>query len=413
MSRPFTFIHTSDWHLGLSIYDHDSIGRQEAMLRRIAEIADERKPDAVLVSGDVLNSAQPPVWAGRVLAEGLVAIRKAGGPDMRIIVTAGNHDSAARHESMRELWRFAGVEMVGHVSRGTNGSPEAVAEANERLIFEIPGCGYVLAVPYVNERNMPRDFYASMLAEVERRNVGGLPVVMMAHCSVGDEAYFRHVADDPAPDSVGGIDVCSLQDMGEGFDYLALGHIHRPATFRIPDSPAVARYCGTPLAVSFDERFNHSVSLVSIEGHGEDAVINIEKIPVHDPCPPVNIPAEGFAAWDDCMAELEVFPASRPCLLRLNVLVDDYLHPEAREEALAALEGKAGELCIINSRRRPRECGAAGDEGFFTISEFRELQPFDLALRYAADAGLDFGPELQEAFKEILTMEKDDEDTKA
>lgn len=404
MAESFSFIHTSDWHLGLSLYDRDCFDRQKAMLAQIAGIVAERKPDALLLSGDIYNSSQPPVWADRLLVEGMADIRRAGGPEMRIIAMAGNHDSGMRHEALRGLWNFAGIDMAGCISRAAAGQDDAaLAVANSRLIVEIPGKAFVLAVPYTHGRNMPDGFYQIMLDAVAARNTAGLPVVMMAHCTVGDEAYFRKVADCAAPEAVGGIDVSSFADLGSGYDYLALGHIHRPATFSIPGLPALAHYCGTPLAVSFDERFRHTVSHVTVEGHGPQARIKIEKIPVRDCCPLVNIPPDGFAPWNECLEELKAYPAASPALIRVNVLVSDYLHPEAREEAIAALEGKAASLCIINSgRRAAEECGG-GSGVSFTVSEFQEVEPFDLALRYAGDTGADFGPALQQAFKEIVS----------
>ncbi len=149
------------------------------------------------------------------------------------------------------------------------------------------------------------------------------------------------------------------------------------------------------------ECFRHTFSLVSLSGHGPDASVEVEKITVNDPCPLVNIPAEGFAQWDDCLAELNAFPASRPCLLRINVLVDDFLHPEARDEAAAALEGKAATLCVINSRRADPAEGASSADDSMTVAEFRDTPPFDLAARYAADTAADFSPELMELFREI------------
>lgn len=393
---PFTFIHTSDWHLGLSIYGHDCRLRQEAMLERIAAIVAERRPDAVIVSGDIYDSAQPPVWATRLLVSGIAAIRRAGGPAMRIIVTAGNHDSATRHEAMSELWAFAGVDMVGRVHRSNDDSPSALADANTGLIIHIPGKAFVLAVPYAHERNTPRGFYPAMLDAVAARNVDGLPVVMMAHCPVASA--------DEAPDYVGGIDRRDLDDMGHGYDYLALGHIHRPETFSRPGSPAVARYCGAPLAVSFDERFRHSVSLVSISGHGDEASVDCEKIPVPDVCPLVNIPPQGFAPWDECMAMLQDFAVARPSFIRVNVLVDDFLHPGARDEAAAALEGKAAVLCMINSRRAVAPGAVAPDAAAMSVAEFKETDPFDLAVRYAADTAADFDDSLKELFREIVSQ---------
>lgn len=68
-------------------------------------------------------------------------------------------------------------------------------------------------------------------------------------------------------DTVGGMDYLPIEALGDGYDYLALGHIHCPQTIR--NTQKHARYCGSPLPVSFDEAYPHSVTWVEIDRHGE------------------------------------------------------------------------------------------------------------------------------------------------
>lgn len=387
----FRFIHTSDWHIGHVLYDYERTAEQRAMLSQLAAIVEREQPDALLISGDLFHTSQPSARAVELLTRGLLDIRRAGPDGMRIIATAGNHDSASRHEAESALWATAGVDMIGLLHS---------AEADSsRLLVQIPGKALVLAVPYVHERNLPDDFFGEMLARAAETNPDGLPLVMMAHTSVGDARTLRLARE--AADSTGGIDMRALGELGTGYDYLALGHIHTPHTFAAADSPALARYCGSPLAVSFDERFAHSVSLVEISGHGPSARVEVREIAIDDPCPPVNIPAEGFAPWDEVLAMARSFPAERECYLRLNAEVEDYLPVNAREEALAALEGKAAKFCLINSRRTPRVNGSTQSRGL-TVSEFRAMSPLDIAEDYARRIDLPLDDDLTLMLKQVI-----------
>lgn len=93
---------------------------------------------------------------------------------MTIIITAGNHDSCSKHDIFRTPWRALNVYTIGSID----------ADRYDDLIVEIPGKGFVIAVPYVNERNMPTDLFQNLLDKVEERNIDNWPVVMTAHTTV-------------------------------------------------------------------------------------------------------------------------------------------------------------------------------------------------------------------------------------
>lgn len=375
-----TFLHTSDWHLGHQLYGYDRTEEQASMLAQIERVVKERQPDALLVSGDVYDSAQPSASAQRMFAEAIVRMHAAC-PAMCVIVTAGNHDSGSRHEVFRAPWLALGVHVVGSLDR------EDVA----RHIVELPGKGYVIAVPYAYERSLPSSFFQRALDEVSRRNTGGLPVVMMAHTTVGGCDFRGH--DHANATTVGGIDALPLAQLGEGFDYLALGHIHH-AQF-VQGGGRRVRYSGTPLAVSFDETFSHSVSLVDIARHG--AMPQVEAIDIQNPRPLVTLPTSGAAPLGVCLQLLADFPDTIPAYIRLNVAVDDFLPPEANAEAARFAAGKACRFCLINATRERHRADAAD---VLTVAEFQAESPLEIAHRYAADVGFTFDEELDALFRE-------------
>lgn len=240
-------LHTSDWHLGHTLYNYDRTAEQQAFLRQLACIVAEEQPDAMVVSGDIYHYSAPAAATQKMYTDAMLDIHQAC-PGMTIVVTAGNHDSSSKLEIDSSLWQHFGLNVVGNIER-------TAEEVNlDKHIIEVKNekgtTGYVIAVPHVYPQNFPlldsetpRDqrqarFFQALLDEVKKRNTAQLPVVLMAHLSIEGSDRSGH------DESIGGIEYVPLSAMGEGYDYLALGHIHCPQD--IKGSHHHARYCGTP-----------------------------------------------------------------------------------------------------------------------------------------------------------------------
>ncbi|MBD5317364.1 MAG: exonuclease subunit SbcD [Bacteroides sp.] len=381
-------IHTSDLHLGHTLYGYDRTEEQAAMLAAIREAVEAHSPDVLVISGDVYHTSQPSATVQRMFAEAMVELRRTA-PSMEIVVTAGNHDSGARHEVFREPWRALGVHAVGAVDRDNPDSH----------IIEIEGKGFVIAVPYAAPRNIPEDFFTRLTDIVAERNAGALPVVMMAHTAVAGSDFSGH--DRATELTVGGIDAVSLDTFGSGYDYLALGHIHCPQF--VDGRGGRARYSGSPLAVSFDEAYPHSLTLVELPARGAAPVTSLIEVPVVRPL--VSLPAREFAPWAEARALLSDFPDDIPAYIRLNVEVDDFLPAGAREEAESLCAGKECRFCVINARRTAE---ASLSRAAMTVSEFRSASPAEIARMYAADTGLEFDDDLAAMFSEVIESVNED-----
>ena len=381
-------LHTSDWHLGHVLYGYDRTDEQQAMLDQMVSIVAEQKPDVFLLCGDVYHTSQPSAAVQTMLTDGMVSIHNAH-PQMKIVMTAGNHDSGTKHEIFRTPWRALGVYAIGQLEK----------ENMDEHIIEVPEKGYVIAVPYANERNIPDGFFQQLLDRVAERNTEGLPVVLTAHTTVKGCDFTGH--DHASEYSVGGIDSFELEQMGDGYDYLALGHIHHEQF--VHTGKHNVRYCGTPLAVSFDENFPHSVSMVEIERHGDTPTI--EKIEIENPRPLVTLPTEGAASWEEAKELLEKFPDDIPAYLRLNVEIDDFLPVEANEEAASLAKRKQCRFCYINAKRK---MDRQSEVKVLTVQEFQEENPVEIAKRYAEYSGICFDEELESMFKEAMAMVADD-----
>ena len=269
----FKFIHTSDWHLGQNFYGYDRSEEQSDFLQQLADIVRKHTPDALLVSGDIYNTAAPSNATVNMYVNAMLDIHRAC-PTMAIIVIAGNHDSASRLDSDRRLWELAGVTVVGSIARGDKGK----ADLAHHLV-NVGDKGIVAAVPFAYPASFPlttddpmdsaqrqQAYFQALLDLADAHNTNGLPVVLMAHLAVSNSDFTGHDRDMK-------MECVDLSTLGTGYDYAALGHIHRPQ--QVSEQ---ARYCGTPVPVSFDEQCEHSVTIVEIDAHGSQPVISTKQI---------------------------------------------------------------------------------------------------------------------------------------
>ncbi len=381
-------LHTSDWHLGHVLYNHDRTEEQQSMLEQIRSIVETHKPDLFLLCGDVYHTTQPSSSVQTMFAESILKIHQAN-PEMQIVITAGNHDSAIKHEIFRKPWQYLNVHAIGSINRNNIFDQ----------IIEIPNKAFVIAIPYTYERNIPEEFYQSLLQEVEKRNTNNLPVIMSAHTTILGCDFSGHERADEKV--VGGIESISLENIGEGFDYLALGHIHKPQF--IHNSEKKARYCGTPLPITFDETYQHSISLVEIDSHGE--IPKVEIINIENPHPLVNLPNEGFQTWDKVKELLKEYPADQQDYIRLNIQVEDLLPATVKLEIENISREKQYKFCCVNIERTNH---SHEEIKSLSVEEFQAEAPIEIATKYAQQIGGVFDEEMQGLFQEVLNIIEED-----
>lgn len=382
-------LHTSDWHLGHMLYNNERREEQETMLEQMVDIVREQHPDVFLLCGDVYHTSQPSAAIQTMFTNALVRIHDAN-PAMTIVIIAGNHDSGTKHEIFRTPWKALKVHTIGNLNK----------DSLDQQIVEIPGKGYIVAIPYVNERNIPENFFQQLLDYVAKNNTDNLPVIMTAHTTIQGCDFTGH--DHVNEYVVGGIDSLDIEKMGEGYDYLALGHIHHEQF--VHTGKHNVRYSGSPIAISFDENFAHSVSIVEIDSHNDKP--EISTIEIQNPRPLVTLPTEGMASWEEAKELLAKFPDDIPAYIRLNVEIDDFLPVDAYAEAKSLTEGKQCKFCHINAKRKVVQ---KTDSKMLSVQEFQEENPLNIAKRFAEDSGMTFDDDMSKLFTEIVRMVEEDE----
>ena len=388
-------IHTSDWHLGHEMYNYRRQEEFEDFFRQLRGIVAEEQPDALLVSGDVYHSTIPTIMTQTLYTEAMLSLHEAC-PTMQTIVTAGNHDSASRLEIDRSLWQHFHVQVVGGLARSQD--PDWL----DHHIIPVADKGWVVAVPHVYAQNFPpsdtgdrqKAFFTKIMRRACERNTDNLPIVLMAHLAVQDpnEPHAYALA--------GNMDFHDVSSLGKGYDYAALGHLHRPSL--VTAASTAVRYCGSPLPTTFNEDYMHSVTVARVE-HGMPPLLDI--IPI-TPLRQVHTIPEQPTAFEEALNILSQWPDDDPSYLRLNVLLDEGLPVDATEQALRVTEGKKCRFCTFHVVDNQPQ---AGQHHLTDISpeEFRELQPLEIAARYLESEGIEDGEwlEMMRHTIEMMNME--------
>ncbi len=382
-------LHTSDWHLGQMLYSYDRTEEYRHFFNQLKEILRWEMPDAMLVSGDIFDVSNPSAAIARMFKDTILELHSLV-PDMKIIITAGNHDSASRIDIDRNLWKSGGIYVIGGLDR-KDGKYNF-----EDILIKVGDKGYVAAVPFVNRASMPKmkngksgegELFKTVEDEVKKINADGLPVVLMAHLAVTDCDMQGH-----RERPIGGFDSVDTDVFGEEFDYVALGHIHKPQQF----CNGKIAYSGTPLAVSFDEKFPHTVSIVTVERGKLPEIENLEIKPLRAL---KTIPEEGVP-FKKALKSIDKLSDRDLSYVRLNVCQEEDLPVDCMEQAVARTKEKNCRFCtfkytaVRDSKPEPILSG-------LKTFEFKEMEPCEVAESYFRSMGLD--EEISNEYLEIIS----------
>ena len=391
-------IHTSDWHIGHVLYNWDRSDEHQHFFDRLTEIVSAEKPDLMIVSGDIFHTSAPSAGAQKMYIENMLRIHTAV-PEMETVVIAGNHDSGTRLEVDKILWERFNIHVIGNVVRSADSIGMHIIKIGS------PVKGFVAAVPHCYPQNfpdmgedMPREdrpaaFFNALLKAVSALNEEQLPVIVAAHSTVtGSNPRKQDII-------VGGIDSLKLEELGDAYDYLALGHIHYPQNIG-----RKARYCGSPLPVSFNEDYPHSITVIEAECHGCEPRLRTIEIPVKRQV--MTIPEKEAVPFDNALEMLENIPDDIQAYIRLNVRVKQYGGADWTERALKVCEGKACRYCCIQLESE-RKGSETEDRTQFSQEELEKMNPMDIArLHWNEVNGSELDAALEDKLKEVME-EKD------
>ncbi len=405
-------LHTADWHLGNTFHGHSRLDEHRHFLKWLLQTLREKQPDALLVTGDVFDSANPSAAAEELLYDFLLRATLEV-PGLQIVLTAGNHDSAGRLEAPAALLKTHNIYVRGTIHYTTKGEPDfdyyLLPLADRQTGQASCVC---MALPYLRGGDYPagmtpeeglRFFFSQLHTRLRKSNYKGLPIVVAAHFYAAgadickDEHSERLV--------VGGQDCVEADVVGQNVSYAALGHIHKAQQVRGGEA---TYYAGSALPMSFSElNYKHGVQFVDIDPQGEALVEFVEYAPLRGL---VTIPAKGRAvsaeALFDCINSLPKRDKKNTDSLTwpyLEIHVEEAQpQPTLMHDVMEALQDRAVHFCrMLRVRPENKKADSANDVNTPSADTLTNINPLELARRnFEARFNSEMPEELVTRFKQ-------------
>lgn len=250
-------LHTADWHLGKMLGDLSREQEHQLFLDFLLTTIREEKVDVLLISGDVFDSSNPPQSAVAQYYQFLSALHQSG--SCQAIITAGNHDSPAHIEAPRDVLKVLRTQVIGVMPTNRSDAWFPLPDARSPQ-------AYVAAVPFLRDRDLRTGISGQSSSEIQAalndsiaaiyEEMASLPAekntlrIAMGHLTVSGSTP----SDSEREIHVGGLGALPVERFPDAFDYIALGHLHRPQSCGARDT---VRYSGSPIPLSFSECRDH------------------------------------------------------------------------------------------------------------------------------------------------------------
>lgn len=285
------FIHTSDWHLGCTLYEKKRTEEFTEFLNWLIEKIKETKAEALLIAGDIFDVKIPGNQSQTLYFKFLKDVSETCCHD--IIIIAGNHDSPSLLDAPRELLELLNVHVIGNVPNDLKKEVITLEDTQGEPI------GIVCAVPYLHDRDIRAaeaeeneddrntklvkgitEHYSKVCElavqkqkELEKEGCSKVPIIAMGHLfTEGGEV----VKGDGVRDLyIGGLAQLKKETFPASIDYLALGHLHKP---QLVGKNEFLRYSGSPLPIGFNES-NQEKQIILVDINEKKTV---DQIPI--PC---------------------------------------------------------------------------------------------------------------------------------
>lgn len=376
--------HTADWHLGHQLHGVPRHFEHQQFLNWLLDALKQNKADALIVAGDIFDSANPPAAAQAQFYDFLVKARTSL-PGLSIILVGGNHDSASRLDAPSPILNALGVYVVGGLTRVEEGNIDW-----DRLLVPLTNsagelrawCG---AMPFLRNADLPtnndesdplisgmKSLYAELVDQLSQKAGQDGRMILTGHCYMVNGA----VSELSERKILGGNQhALPLELFPENIAYVALGHLHLAQHVGGKEH---IRYSGSPIPMSFDESdYHHQVLQVDLKPN-QAADITVLKIPRSIDL--LRVPnGKDFAALPEVIQQLEGLqlddlPVDEQPMLELRIRLDKP-EPSLRQQVEEALAQRPIRLLKISTAYSGSEKSLAD----IKIEErLEELQPLDV-----------------------------------
>lgn len=313
-------LHTSDWHLGMELSRISLLEQQRLWGEWLWETVAREKIRVVMVCGDVFDRAVSTPDAIRLYTDILTNLHKQGAA---VVMIAGNHDGAARLSTYAPLLEHSQVYIAGQLE-----SPVKIVEIDQARFFLIPYYAADRVKALWTEATGLVDGTQQVMESCKQYCTPDKHNIVLAHCfAVGGQP-----TESDRSAVVGGSAEIPLE-VFDGFDYVALGHIHRPQ--RLGDT---IYYCGTPMKYSFSEANQIKTAPIYDTETGQVTFLEI----------PEFVPLRVLEGSLEQLLEQSKNPAYQQCFMRLirnDGLADLISQNQLREAFANVLQIESRVIC--------------------------------------------------------------------
>ena len=395
-------LHTADWHLGHRLHEQSQLAEQTLFLNWIENYIIDQKIDVLLISGDIFDTGSPSNQSLEMYYSFLVKLKATSCKS--IIITGGNHDSAGTLNAPKHILNALSIKVVGKAT-----------EQIEDEVFEIDVNGekvIIGAVPYLRDGDIRRavagetfeeltdkyknaliNHYQSSAKQCKLINRTDAPVIAMGHLF----AMGGSISDSEQNIYVGTLGHIGADDFPTYFDYIALGHLHRP---QIVGGNDKIRYSGSPHILSFSEvNYDKKVIVLTIENN---TISKIDEAII----PRFREFYRLIGTMESCIAEFpdiisnayELTPWVEIVLDETNVINTDDLKKSAEKYTFEILK---------TSLNNPRNIKGI-EELLANTKSIKELLPTEVFELKCKEMGYDLkeNPKIWDAFNEVLQSVK-------
>ncbi|WP_407311141.1 exonuclease SbcCD subunit D C-terminal domain-containing protein [Pseudomonas sp. nanlin1] len=382
-------LHTSDWHLGQSLHGQDRDYEHACFLRWLLGQLDKRRPDALLIAGDVFDTVNPTVKAQERLYDFIVQAHERL-PALTIVMIAGNHDSGSRIELPGPLMRRLRTHALGRVMWLDDGVLDS-----ERLLIGLPGANgevqaWCLALPFlrpaeVTGAHLGDDYlqgigqvHGALIAAAEAKRTPDQALIAISHAHMAGGSVSM---DSERSLIIGSAEALPASLFGQSISYVALGHLHKPQKV---NGETRIRYCGSPIPLSFSEiDYPHQILEVELQGA---ELLSVEPLLVPRAVGLLRLGPAPLATLLARIAELPEVDLLADALtqpwLEVRVVLDEP-QPDLRQQLETALQGKAVRLVRIGAEYAGRQ--GQDEEDGLALLDLDQLTPQELFSRVWLD----------------------------
>lgn len=378
-------LHTADWHIGQSFHEYDRTYEHQQFLSWLVDTIQELQVDVMLISGDVFDLSNPSAVSIKMFYSFLNKAVRAM-PNLQIIVTAGNHDSASRLESPKPLLESSNIHIIGLIEKKDDGSIDY-----EKLIVPLKDKSgtistWCMAVPFLRMGDYPvianmensyaegvSSFYKNAYEYALTKKQEGQAIIAMGHL----HAQQAEVTDlDKAERLImGGVECISAAAFHQDIAYVALGHIHKAQ--RIGGKEHI-RYSGSPIPMSFSEiNYKHQLIVFDLE---DESINNLKSVEIPVSVALLRVPSV-HSSLIEVINTLQQLPATG-----INPQIAPYLEvrvqldgpePGLRHKIETILSGKDVRLAKIDVRYHSNDT-VSDNKAIVVENNLNELQPKDV-----------------------------------